>query len=1062
MSNYHLRLFGAPTVELAGESVSLTIREALLLAYLNEHAPHAIQRTILASHFWPSAPTARGLRSLSQLLYQLKRKLRGIPFSTSENDVRLYRLPSDVDYLRRLVKDGSCVQALRLYRGSLFNNAGLPSPELDLWHTALAAEVSGLLATAVQLGLPAAEEEEDLKTIIDAATRLIAEGCAPPSVYHACICALLKTGATHKARVLYDDITSETIDDDAFAFRSFEELQSTVADSAPQDNGPRSVKFVGRRDELAEIQKAWEQVVQGSGKVVLISGEPGIGKSRLADQVLRRIALGGGRVWAARCHAATRRSALSTVLDLLNQFEVRNDASLPLRLRSTLSALLDPGASDAAAQQLTSEQWQYRRLEALSQVISHASKVRPLAVFFDDVQWADDLTAQVITLWALRVPAIPVLLIMTARTEEADPLPEWITNELSGQLHVRLGQLTIEAASELVAAFLAKRHHQLSEDTRSRVLWQSAGRPLLLLEALHEASRGEGGAGDSGGVFLPETAEQLLRRRFRGLTSDAMWLTGLAAVYGTAIEPRILAEMSGLRDDCTMAALDVLSTRGILEFRAGKLSFPHDLMRETAYRVLAPATRSLLHRRIASEMSCRGASDGFLADHYAQSGDCTMAGLHALKAARSAQDNRLHSDCVHYYKLALDVGTVDDGQTAARELARYLAQVGRLNEGEELLPILRVQGDSREAALLADLIELERELVNGSADNALARARGVVEQAAALQSFDLAMVLGPLLDVAHDAGNLEFASQLLETFRQVANQVEQPTFSMQIQVLSATWEGTTVGYAPGWRRLQETSFEDQSVPLLTQTLAWYAKGTLLLLSGNLRSAVSALEVATHLATQAGEFRRLAAAEMNMAVALTELGEFERARGALEGLLTSPHRAYRLRAITNLAILQYEQGDDNLVLSTAQAILSTNACYGSAKYAAIASGLMGLVALRQRDYDGANLHYEWLTANTCEKDYLSGDPGYTVSFVARMLAHHNQQHRALAVLESAIAAASHRDHVSGLRLALTRAHVLCSLHDEGAYPAAKYVQRQALASGAACLATDASQLMEVTR
>lgn len=1058
---YRLQTLGSPEFSGPSSTVKLRLREAALLARLSENAPHKLPRVALTQLLWPGVPVDRGLRSLSQLLYQIRCRIPDVPIVCDARSIGLEQTICDLGELRNAARQALHIRVVDLYGGRFLGSDESPSRDLDEWREQVDREVAVAVGEALAQCIAVAESPPDLHCVMESAGRLVRSPYATPADYCLCAIAYIRSGRQRQAEQLYMQM-KETFSDVA-ALPTLGNLIATAKSPGYDERlDDRVVRFAGREREVNLLVDAWRKSVAGEGQVVTILGEPGIGKTRLAEQLLRRAALGGSQVWITRCHAGTRRVRFSAIADLLRE-NVRNLAVLPSEFSEIVSFLTQPWAGRQPNNRFPADEWHFRMLETLTRLINDVSDVRPLAILVDDVQWADDFTAQLLTLWALRIPTWRVLLLMTLRTEDVEPTPDWVIYELATTSNLTLGQLSIESAGEIVDAYEAQANIRLTPSRRSQILWQSAGRPFLLLEGLLAASRQEGAENEA--VFLPESAEALLQRRFRGLSDHSTWLSGILAALGSAAEPKVLVRLAGLSASETAAALESLSSRGILDLKLGKLDYPHDLMREAAYRLLSPATRMLIHQRIADDMARHGGDEGVLAQHYAKSADRLKAGRPALTAAERAGKHCLYSDCEFYYRLAINSGFPREQQKAVRGLARLLIQTGRTSEIEPFISLLGEQRESQESSLLIRLFTLEKTLASDTvvSSDVVHKARQIIGMSSEVESADLGLALGMLFDIGHDAGIAEFGSEITRAFAHCSTSRHRDDFFLQIEALTAVFESSTVGWEIALRRLQfvESISTTASTPL-TQSLALFSKGTLLLLGGNLLEAKQSLGRAMELAQSSGDHRRLSATYMNSAVTLIELGEYRAARTMLDAVLASPNRAHRLRALTNLAILHYETGDDALTLNTVQAILTANVSYGSAKYSAIAPALAGLVYLRNHDLEQARGRLAWLQSNSKETDYTYGDASYTVSFVARMLAVEGSVSEALKLLDEATVKSLPRDRMCALRLTCTQAEILLGYDRDRAYAMAKALLRDALSMHAAPTAARAKAIVSAAR
>jgi tetratricopeptide (TPR) repeat protein len=1040
-------------------AVPLRPKEAALLAFLCDHSPRSFSRQYVASEMWPGRDIDSALHSLSQLVYQLRQKVPDLPIGSDVRALSLAGVTSDVDHLRRLVDSRLYKEALDLLDGFLLNDEPSATVCFRAWYDSQQQEVLDLAERGLH-GLIVEGQDDSDWLCVSNVCHLLLQATIPPKVaYDGLIVFYLRNRQYQKAQQVHARL------EEAYCVAPpLSQYQGIVGkDEATHHQGEftKEVRFSGRMEELEGLRRLWLSAEGGKGQVALITGEAGIGKTRLAYQLLRRVALSGGRVWTARCHSAKRRIPFSGVAELLLD-NVCDEYVLSPEIKSLVEMFTAAGHA-VAGRTIAGDHATYQVLDALLDAIGTLTEGRPLAVLVDDIQWADEFTARLLTLWALRLPKWRALLVMTARTHEAEQTPDWITQDLACE-NFHLGQLTIESAVEIVSSFEQKNSVSLVPELRNKITWESAGRPLLLLEALSAAVlSGPSERTKVEAVFLPESAEALLRRRFHHLSYDASWLSGLLAVRGQPQDPGALAEMSGKPDFVVAAALEELSSRGIVELARGKIGFAHDLMRETAYRHLSPFTRAILHLRVAEQLAEEGATEGLLALHYAEGGDAERSGTLGLIAARSAKAMCLYSDAEFYYRLVIRSGAADAQTSAAREFAKHLTLVGRTLEIGPLLEVLSSSSGDADVLLLSRLLRLEQERASGGkqVSHMIATAREIISTAEAGESSDLALCLGLILDIAYESGLSEFGEEITTILANTANSSTNEIFRLEAQAFLALWNGATNGYQNYLPEVQSIQGPRRN-NILTAALIDYVHGTLILLSGALREAETLLERSLALATSAGDLRRSWAVHANLGLVLLERGEYDVARQHMEAMLAAPALSYKLRAHANLAVLYYENGEDELALNTVRLLVRLETSFTSVRSSSTAAAVAGLVHLRAGRWDAANESLTELRFDDGSDDYKYGDVGYTVQFIALMLARSKRHDDALTLLDKSIDDVQGRDRIRVLRLTCTKARILAEVDQDRSYSLAKYVEHEAQLLDARNIGLEAHRILCATR
>lgn len=463
-------------------------------------------------------------------------------------------------------------------------------------------------------------------------------------------------------------------------------------------------ELVGRTDALGTLVEALDQASAGHGGRFYLSGESGIGKTRLAMEVARFAARERIAVVAGQCAplapplgplrpllqavANATRAGVAAVAEvvsspagkLLAAYEPAL-AALPMVLRQ----------SEPAAQPLDSAR--ARLFEALRRVTMALATVRPVLLVLDDLQWADELSIGALASFAAKgAQPWPVVILGTYRTEER-------TEELGalvsahGAIDVELRRLDFKAVAAMVCGMLALREppHELVRFLSER----SDGNPFFVAEYLLAAiaeglltrnARGrwvfharENGADVlATAVPLPHSVAELVKRRLDALGEAARRVVARASVLGREIDGTLLAASAGLPDDALLEALDELCVRQVLEVPApGRLRFVHDKIRETAYEQLTLEERRALHRIAAFALQAHAAEVAEtwpdLGDHFARAGIPDRASHYLARAADWARAAYANVDALRLYR-----GALREARAASQPVGRLCESIGEM------------------------------------------------------------------------------------------------------------------------------------------------------------------------------------------------------------------------------------------------------------------------------------------------------------------------------------------------------------------------------------------------
>ena len=456
---------------------------------------------------------------------------------------------------------------------------------------------------------------------------------------------------------------------------AYEALLLADAEPGPPRGGtpaPAGPPLVGRRSERTRLAALWRSARRGSAQLALVTGEPGIGKSRLIEE-LRSWCEHAGAVCAdARAYPAEGAVAFGPVVAWL-----RSDA-LAARLHrldpadlAELSRLL-PELEVSRPEPMPEAEQRQRLFAALARAL--LTPGAPLLLVADDLHWFDVPTLQFLH-YLLRTEATtPLLVAATARREEIDPRHP--VAELTAGLQAlgRCTEIGLERLSRGESDLLAERMmgERLGEAEAERLFAESEGNPLFLVEAVQAGpERGDG-----------NRVQAVIAARLARLSGPANELAGVAATIGREFSGPILADAGGLDEQAFVRGLDELWRRGIVRAHGlDAYDFSHGRIRDAAYEALGPVQRRHLHLRVAHALERAHGADvdaagAPLAAHYEAAGATDQAVGWHVRAAEAAQ--RRH-----------------DPAGAARALERALVLCGGL-------PATR-EREARELAILTAL-----------------------------------------------------------------------------------------------------------------------------------------------------------------------------------------------------------------------------------------------------------------------------------------------------------------------------------------------------------------------
>jgi len=424
--------------------------------------------------------------------------------------------------------------------------------------------------------------------------------------------------------------------------------RSTIAATMP---------FVGRGEELLRLRQMWVRAMHGLGGVAVVSGEAGIGKSRLVTELGAGVAAQGGTVVEG---GATFPEAMpyQAVIAAL-RCALPSIGSLPLDptwLAAAADVLPDLRDRDAELPRLSSlepDRQQDRLFEAVWRCFEALSRVRPLLLVFEDVHWAGPATIDLLAYLARRTRGHSILVVVTCRDDEAEasrPLRvlRQALRRSGAYVTIPLGGITAGDVAVVVATVLAGPYERPDFAKRAHEL--CCGNPFFLAEIVRDALAAPALAEPA----LPLSLATSIEARVAGLSPEAQSLADIAAVVGRAFTVEIIAAAAGISEGITARCVDeLLDVRLVreassdVERGADDFVFAHDLIRAHLYERIPEALRRRLHRRIGFVLEAlhAGEHDALaieLARHFDKGMEAEKAAAAYLASARQAL--RLYAD----------------------------------------------------------------------------------------------------------------------------------------------------------------------------------------------------------------------------------------------------------------------------------------------------------------------------------------------------------------------------------------------------------------------------------
>jgi DNA-binding SARP family transcriptional activator/tetratricopeptide (TPR) repeat protein len=624
-----LRLFGVPRLEdESGLELRLRTKKQLgLLVYLTlEGRYRPVSRAYLVDLLWPDASPENARHSLAQALSAIRSRLGSNALTRGGEIVQLFGgLETDLDHIDERFADLDVAR---------------PLEHLELWAGAdFAHWVDGARRRCVQIAV------EQLR---EAVHRLRAEG-ATAQVYE-CAAKLYQLDPLSDVAVLVLAEASLVRGDVVGAIQLLRDhvhrYQDTVNCNPPRDverllrrleagahppieavpprlaREARTIRpkvFVGRQREMARLEAEWEQVRAGRSRSCHIVGPGGIGKSSLIRRFATRLAARAHPVFVVSCQEIGQGIPFAATADLITT--LCRDPSLSgtdpqwlaeaSRVQPALRAAY-PGIPDPPP--APPESIRIRVAEGLLHMIEAVGDGGPAAVFFDDVQYMDPASREVLFVLRRRLSDIPVLLVGTVRAGELDAEPSTsgaARSRMQWDEVIPLTPLDAETTEGLIDR-LSDSLDVGNDSIRQKIVQLSEGNPYfveMLVADWERHAAASLAASEAVGRRPaqdwrpPDNLRLAFARLYEGLDEHAQQMLHVLAVAGRGLAVEEMANRIGLnRPQADVAILDLIQ-RGILRLDAGALHYKNNIHRAYAYYAMPPDARKYHHLRVAEEMS---------------------------------------------------------------------------------------------------------------------------------------------------------------------------------------------------------------------------------------------------------------------------------------------------------------------------------------------------------------------------------------------------------------------------------------------------------------------------
>jgi DNA-binding SARP family transcriptional activator len=682
-----------------------TSRLQSLFAYIILHRQAPIPRQQIASLFWLETSEIQSRTNLRNLIHQLR---KAFPYfdsfiSTDANSLAWIKdTPYTLDVLTferclsvipgQTLQKENLEQAVQTYRGGL-----LPSC-YDDWIIPERERLSQAFQHALEALAVMAEEARDYPSALAYAKRLVRVDPLLPAANQQFIrlysllndrSAAIKSYQSY-ARKLFRELGVEPEIEIQDLYHQIQRQSGQASESTNRT----SIPLVGRNAEWQKLRSIWKYASTGRPQIIFLSGDAGIGKSRLVEELATWAALLGIPTSTAICYPAEGSLPYAPVVSWVRSQSLPNLEKIWLAEISRLVPGILQKHPGLPKKEPLHEAWQRQRLfEALARALLAKKQARILIL--EDIHWCDQDTLEWLHYLLRFNPNAPLLIVATIRSGEIQPDHPLAALQTTLRAEGRYTEIELTALNkgdtmtliDHIAREISGQY--LNSEVALQIARESEGNPLFAIERvrLGQISQNAHGAGSRLSEDT-ERAKAILARRISQLSSGTRETTCMAAVIGREFSLTTLQQASAESEENVVKAIDeMLQRRIIREISADTYDFTHDRLREAAFEGISNAHRRLLHRRLAETyLQLDAASprprNAEIASHYEHAGLAVQAIRQYRLAAEVSAGIFANADAWGYLHRAVElsesVGVGDHRDISFEDFATMLEKTGDL------------------------------------------------------------------------------------------------------------------------------------------------------------------------------------------------------------------------------------------------------------------------------------------------------------------------------------------------------------------------------------------------
>jgi DNA-binding SARP family transcriptional activator len=663
----HVRLFGDACLRAGGDPINLTPHQLALVALVYGSGSAGVSRPVAATCLWGRDSADKGRQRLRQLLFEVRARVAQPIVDTHADVLRpVTSVESDLRAFSAAIEAGRLQSAASILERGFLPSVDGPTDEYEDWRDGRASSLERSLRAVALRHWATAQSNGDWRVACDAAEALLLLDPDSPEAVERAIRARGRAGdlegaeralAEHLARLPSGSVPDRVVAQAIETARSIRRIQGLTHPDATV------VPFVGRQAALSRTYRTLDALRDGHFEMLLISGESGIGKTRVLGEVCREAAARGFRCLRADAVELERGIPLNCILDSLRDVDLESHLeALGRPWSSVIASLLPPGALRHPPEEpppIQPSSLSRRLLDSFSLLFDRLAREQPTVLFIDDLQWADATTVAALQFMQRRWTEGVFGVFATVRPDlvrVTDPVAHYLTTADGPRADViELPVLTTEEAHSLIGVVADK---ELGAPVVQRLCAIAGHHPLYLAELTREFLAGRVQLPERTGdpLRIPASLARMLDARLEAMSERARKVAGVLAVAGRPLRIDALADLADLTIQQSVDAVDALLHARFVELDRSEVRMAHELFRSAVYRQLSEPRRALHHRAIATHLLADGRDEfaGEVAVHYSRAGDDELAATFGWAAAKRASEAGALAEAIQFYEVVAE------------------------------------------------------------------------------------------------------------------------------------------------------------------------------------------------------------------------------------------------------------------------------------------------------------------------------------------------------------------------------------------------------------------------